>query len=145
MVVINKKVEKICSFYASDFHLEMMLLPYINKGIDEKQKIKIVTEKNLENSMKILVSKVNLNDDKREEILNLGWNKSEIGEINNSSNIILVGTQDFIDNKHKEIMEKQFDNAKIIDCYNIEEVNGNMQNIINQHDKSLNTLGISTN
>ena len=31
MDFISEKVEKICSFYVSDWHLVTMLLPYINK------------------------------------------------------------------------------------------------------------------
>ena len=40
MVVENNKIEKLCCFYVSDFHLEMILLPYINKKIEENIIIK---------------------------------------------------------------------------------------------------------
>ena len=42
MVVENNKIEKICCFYVSDFHLEMILVPYINAHINEN--IVIITE-----------------------------------------------------------------------------------------------------
>lgn len=74
MVLDSKKIEKSCSFYVSDFHLEMMLLPYINKKIDSKENVEILTEKNLEETLKILVSKTNLKEENKEKILNLGWN-----------------------------------------------------------------------
>lgn len=45
MVVTNdKNIKKVCSFYASDFHLEMIILPYISDKIRENKKIKIVTK-----------------------------------------------------------------------------------------------------
>ena len=34
--MITKENEgKLCSFYASDFHLEMIILPYINKKLED--------------------------------------------------------------------------------------------------------------
>ena len=57
MTANKEKVEKKCCFYASDFHLEMTLLPYINKKIAENKSIIIITENKLEDSVKILLSK----------------------------------------------------------------------------------------
>ena len=36
MELVKPTIEKICSFYVSDWHLVTMLLPYINKEINEK-------------------------------------------------------------------------------------------------------------
>ena len=38
--------EKICAFYASDYHFEMISLPYINKQIEEDKQVIILTENN---------------------------------------------------------------------------------------------------
>ena len=32
MVLEEKKVKNICNFYVSEYHLEIMLLPYISKN-----------------------------------------------------------------------------------------------------------------
>ena len=45
---LNKCIEKVCCFYASDWHLTVMLLPYINKNIDEKNKIYMKFEHSIE-------------------------------------------------------------------------------------------------
>ena len=37
MVVENEKTEKIYSIYVSDFHLEMILVPYINEKINNNE------------------------------------------------------------------------------------------------------------
>ena len=71
-MVVENRIEKLCCFYVSDFHLEMILLPYINKKIEEN--IIIKTERNLEETVNILVSKMNLNEKNKEKILSLGWN-----------------------------------------------------------------------
>ena len=77
MLVEDKRTEKFCSFFVSEFHLEMILMPYINKKIEEKEKIVILTEKNLEKTVKELISKVNLKEENKQKILNLGWRSEE--------------------------------------------------------------------
>ena len=39
MEILNNNIEKLCSFYVSDWHLVTMLLPYINKEINENANI----------------------------------------------------------------------------------------------------------
>ena len=117
MVVENIQIKRICSFYVSEFHLGMILLPYISQKIERKEPILIVSEKNLLNSIKELVSKVNLKEEIKNQILNLKWNCSNIVEIKDKSNIILIGKEKFIEDKVKEIEEKNINEIQIIDCY----------------------------
>ena len=50
----NKKIEKLCSFYVSNWHLVTMLLPYINKKIEKNTKIITILENNIEENIKKL-------------------------------------------------------------------------------------------
>ena len=102
MIVNSSKIEKMCSFYVSDFHLEMILVPYISEKIENKEDIKIITEKNLQDTIEVLISKMNLEEDKKQKILNLGWNK-ENEDIKEKSNVIVIGTEDYIKQKNEEI------------------------------------------
>jgi len=135
MVAQNKRLEKTCCFYVSEFHLEMILVPYINERIDEN--ITILTEKKLRETLEILISKMNLKEDNREKILKLEWDGEEC--IKENSNIIIVGTTEYIKNKHKEIERKNV--ISVLDCYNFEEEKDNINNIVKHYEKSLNTLG----
>ena len=45
---LNKYMQKICCFYASDWHLTVMLLPYINNKIKENVSIYMRCENNIE-------------------------------------------------------------------------------------------------
>jgi len=137
MVVQDKRQEKTCCFYVSDFHLEMILVPYINEKIDEN--ITIITEKKLKDTIQILISKMNLNEEYKEKILNLGWDGEE--EIKEDSNIIIIGSKDYIENKNNEIKNKNI--LSVLDCYNFEEEKDNMENIIKEYKNILNTLGKS--
>ena len=170
MDILKNNIEKLCSFYVSDWHLVTMLLPYINKQINEKANIITVLENNIEENVKTLVSKLNLKN--REEILNLDWREnkiskySEIKEImkklkrENIENIIFInGSKNFVDivnkninkyleniekqlKKHKNIEEKIKDmKIKIVDCYEVGDFNLNIQEILQNHDRILNTSG----
>ena len=135
MVVESKRKEKTCCFYVSEFHLEMILVPYINEKIEEK--ITILTEKNLKETIKILISKMNLKEENKQKILELGWDgKNKIEE---NSNIIIVGSRQYITQKNKEIEDIKV--MSILDCYDFEEEKSNINDIIPQYQNTLNTLG----
>ena len=61
--------EKICAFYASDYHFEMVSLPYIDKNLENKNEIIILSENDLEETIKNLLTKVNLKENKKKNIL----------------------------------------------------------------------------
>ena len=69
MVVQNERLEKTCCFYVSEFHLEMILVPYINEKIEEN--ITILTEIKLRETLQILISKMNLKNPLKQCIQNM--------------------------------------------------------------------------
>lgn len=135
MVVQNERKEKICCFYVSEFHLEMILVPYINERINED--ITILTEKKLKETLEMLISKMNLKKENKEKILNLGWDGDK--KIKENSNIIIIGTPKYINKKHEELENKNA--ISVLDCYNFDEEKDNINDIIKQYKNSLNTLG----
>lgn len=135
MVVQDKKIEKTCCFYVSEFHLEMILVPYINKKIEEN--ITILTEKKLKETLEILISKMNIKEENKQKILQLNWNGE--GEIKENSNIIIIGSKKYINDKKQEIEHRNV--ISVLDCYDFEEEKDNINNIIKQYEKTLNTLG----
>ena len=140
MLVESQDIEKMCSFYVSDFHLEMILVPYLNNKLENKENVKIVTEKNLQDSLEILISKMNMAEDKKQKILNLGWNKDD-NLVTNKSNFIVIGSEKYIEEKNKEIEKMNIPNLTVIDCYDFEEIKDNINNIKSRYDNNLNTLG----
>ena len=135
MVVQDKETEKNCCFYVSDFHLDMILVPYINNKIEKN--ISILSEKNLKDTMEIVVSKMNLNEKNKEKILNLGWEGKE--NIDKNSNIIIIGSKDYIEQKNQKI--KDLNAESVLDCYSFDETQKNMNEIVKKYKSSLNTLG----
>ena len=140
MVVENNKIEKLCCFYVSDFHLEMILLPYINKKIEEN--IIIKTERDLKDTVEILVSKMNLNQENKEKILSLGWNGKENKKIEDKSNVIIIGNKKYIEDVNSKIKQADIKDVTVIDCYDFEETKDDMDNIVNNYSQNLNTNGL---
>lgn len=142
MIVENKRLEKICSFYVSDFHLEMILLPYINDKIKNQEKVEIITEKDLSETIRILVSRMNLKEEDKQQILNMNWKINE-KKIEDNSNAIIIGSKEYIQKQNVQIENNFYKNLSIINCFDFEEVKNDISDIINNHDKSLNTIGFN--
>ena len=143
MVLEEKKVKNICNFYVSEYHLEIMLLPYISKKIDNEENITIITEIDLESTLNVVIERINLDKDKKEKIKKIGWNIQNIENIIPNTNVILIGSKKFINEKVFELKERQVENLEIIACYNYNEVKNDMKEIISKYDGMLNTLGIN--
>ncbi len=152
----NKNVEKLCSFYVSDWHLATMLLPYINHQVEKNTNIITLLENNIEENIKTLVEKLDLKN--KEEILEIRWKNinskkySDIEEIlkketcNTKENIILVnGCKDYIqknnENREKWIQKTEGKEIKIINFFEVTEFNHHIVEILNAHDRVLNTSG----
>jgi len=138
MLVQNRNIEKTCCFYVSEFHLEMILIPYINEKIEEN--ITIITNENLKDTIELLISKMNLKEENKEKILKLEWEGNE--KIKENSNLIIIGTKEYIEEKNKEANEKKA--LSVLDCYSFDDEKNNMENIIKRYKRTLNTLGKSS-
>lgn len=151
----EKDFKKMCSFYVSDVHLITMLLPYIAAKIEERKAVYTLLEDNLKPIVKKLLAKTNLNETLKKEIMNIHWEQKirykykdfevEMKEIKAEEiNFILMGKEQYRQIYHSNIQkyfEKQTVKVNIIDCYEVLEFNQNIQEILDSHDKILNTSG----
>lgn len=151
MRVQENNITKLCGLYVSEWHLVTMLLPYLNQKINEQAKIATILEKELKQNVVTLVEKLNLKN--KEKILELNWNeneqiKSKINELEEGQEFIIFvnGSKEFIQKQNKKLaryFQTHFirNNIKIINCYEIIEFNGDISEILDEHDKILNTSG----
>ena len=146
--MITKEINTVkkCCLYASDFHLEMILLPYIKEKIDKSNFI-IITQNDLSDTIKLLLDRVNIETKDKKNILNLDWkafNIENIKHINNliknddNFDIIINGDHSFIVEINKKL-NLLSNNINIIDCFNINDKNLNIKNIKNNYKEFLNT------
>lgn len=148
----QKTKEKTCAFYASDYHFEMISLPYINKKLDESKEIIVLTENNLKETIKTLVSKINLNEDKKVNILKIDWENNDLNKFKKINEdikskkdmvIFVKGKENYIKNINENIEKwtEKSKNVEIIDCYDMEEISQDMDNIMDQYKFTLKTTG----
>ena len=152
MVKENKSIEKLCLFFASDYHFEMISMPYISENLKRNKKIVIITENNLDDSVQKVLSNVNLEEEQKNRIMNINWNNNDVDkfrEIQNANKenrnlvIFVKGRENYIDNINNNI-NNWINNqeAKVIDCYDINEVYEDVNNIAQRYDKILSTSGV---
>ena len=150
---INQKAkEKTCAFYASDYHFEMITLPYIEKNMEKEKQVIILTENNLEETANKLIERINLNEEKKKKLIKMDWNNNDLNKFKQIKNIadldeeliILVkGKENYIKNINKNITKwtQKSEKIKIIDCYDMEEIGEKMDEIMEGYKNVLSTTG----
>ena len=159
-------LKKTFSVYASDLHLATMIFPFIDKEIKNGAIIKPILEKNISKSINKVINNVGLNLEIKKKIKKLDWNETNIQKIkqtlnsieekldkNIKVNIIILGSNIFIEKVNKLIdlwakanldkIEKRNVNINIINCYSYEN-NKNIQEILLKHEFLLKTTGIES-
>ena len=149
-----KDIKTICSFYVSDVHLSVMLIPYISKQLNEDVEVTTIFENLDKQKIEEILNKTNVKD--RRKILRIDWGKryslklKKLNKVIDSDKdvvVIIGGSKKFI-NKYNEkvfkiILNKEYkhQNIKIINCFDVNELQYNVKNIAEKYEKILNTAG----
>ncbi|MBE5805580.1 MAG: hypothetical protein E7313_02525 [Clostridiales bacterium] len=154
--VEQQSIKKMCNFYVSDLHLSVMLIPYISKQIDKDVEVTTIFEEIDKKNFETILEKTNIKN--KDKILNIKMfdNKKDTYDdikkifentVNNKHTIIIAGNKDFILNNNKMIMSLldrnkiNIQEIKIVDCYNLENVESDVKNIVKEYNNILNTNG----
>ena len=144
----NTKENKMCLFFASDYHFEMITLPYIEKELEKDKEIVVLTDKDLVPTVKNLVSKITLPEEKKEKILSINWKNEDKLKIENLKNakkemiVFIKGKKKYETDKRRNIRKYiESKNIKCIDCYDVNEVSENLAEIASKYDSMLKTMG----
>lgn len=149
---MEKTKEKTCVFFASDYHFEMITLPFIEENLRNNKKIIVLTENDLEDTIKNLISKVNLKKEKKEKIFEIDWKNNDLKkfkeikkEVENKEDLIIFikGKENYIKNVNENIAKwtNKIDTVKIIDCYDVEEIREHFADVVNNYENVLSTTG----
>ncbi len=147
--------KRMCSFYVSNMHLITMLLPYLSEKVEKGEKIITFLEKDLQDDMELLLSKINIREEIKKKIKEISWIKSK--EIKYTDlkdnlksekapiNILVVGNKEYIQsiniNLEKFSSEKENVYIKEIDAYELSEAKKETNEIMKRYDVLLNTSG----
>ena len=156
-------IKKVCGFYVSSVHLITMILPYIKKQIEEEKNIETFFEYNLENNINNILQKIIISSEEKEKILKINWNRNKIKkyseiekylkeniENKKSIDLLISGNKKYISNINN-MLEKYFlknenklnnKNISIINCFEVEEFDDNVREILETHEYILNTSGM---
>ena len=148
----NKREEKLCLFFASDYHFEMISLPYINESLKKNKDVVIMTENDLGNSVNKVISSINLNEEEKNRLNKIDWKNDELNKFKEVKNadkdgkellIFVKGRENYINNMNKNIENwTNLKNVEIVDCYDINEVQNNAGEIAKQYDNVLFSSGV---
>lgn len=154
----ENKIKTICSFYVNDMHLTAMILPHINRTIKENKKVLTILQNGIINNIKEILSKMNLNIETNQQILEINWTSNSIckyseikheieskAKLANKIDIIVKGNDNYIEIANENIQKvvKGIDGKEIniINCYDITKYK-DITEILDKHDFVLNTSGI---
>ena len=148
MLKENKTEDKSCLFYVSDYHFEMIALPYMKEKIENNNQVIVMTQENLEDSMKHLLDKVNLDSDDKKKIEKINWKEKSVEEISeidtlNNKVVFVKGTEKYIKNVNQKINEvSNVKNLQVIDCYDVNNVDESIIDITKDYNSILSTSGL---
>lgn len=144
--------EKVCTFFVSVIIFEMVSLPYINKKLEEDEDVIVLTENNLEDTMQVLLSKMNFKEERKNKILSINWKNDDFEkfkeikrkvENENKLTIFVKGKENYISNISENIKSwiRNSKKVKVIDCYDMEEVGSNIDTVMASYKSILSTSG----
>ena len=140
------KIERLCNFYASKYHLSTILLEYLKEENNKKMKVTTFFQDEIEDEINRLIDKYNINNMEGIDFkITKNIYEKEIDLAKN--NIFIVeGNLNYINDANEYILDnlKKMTNAKIINCYNFSHQKLYMKEIINESDKILFTRGEKT-
>ncbi len=152
MMKENKREEKLCLFFASDYHFEMISLPYINESLKKNENVIVMTENNLDSSVDKVLSRINLNKEEKNRLTKIDWKNDDVNkfkEIKSANKegkdtlIFVKGKENYINNMNKNIENwTNCSDVKIVNCYDINEIHDDVSSIAKKYDKILSTSGV---
>lgn len=142
------KIEKLCNFYASQYHLCVILLEYLGSMENKEREVLTFFENDLQDEIDDLEKKYNYNINRK---INFKATRTtnQIKINNNDLIIVINGSESYMksvnDNILKELNKKKnYSVVKIINCYDFDAECNCMEKILKVSDKILYTTGERT-
>ena len=140
------KVENLCIFYASKYHLSVVLLEYLKNKNTKKYTVNTFLENEIKDEINILKQKYKINIYSANEINFENTIDIKNKKIDASENMIFIieGNYSYIKEANKYLKEKienyEYENVKIINCFSFEDQKNFMEKILLENDKIFSDL-----
>ncbi|MBR2290679.1 MAG: hypothetical protein IJ867_08990 [Clostridia bacterium] len=142
------KDDMICSFCVNDYHLAVMLIPYIYEAINEGKKVVTFFDRDLEAISRkvidtnkkfwenqVIFEKVDLQKTRFDRL------SEKFENVQDNDIIIVAGKDDFIERMNRLLINFHT-NFTIVNCFNISDIAKNENFKISDYAKILNTKGL---
>lgn len=138
----------ICSFCVNDYHLAVMLVPYIYEAINEGKKVITFFDRDLEEISKKVILTNRKFWEKEDYFKEIDWKKTRFDKlaekfenVQNEDVVIVVGKDDFIDRINRLLINFHT-NFTLVNCFDVSEIAKNENFKITNYSKILNTKGL---
>ncbi len=138
------KIERLCSFYASKYHLCLILLEYLKEKCNKKIQVITFMQEDIKREMNELNKKYKFNIDMNKISFEKTDNIYEKEPYKTKDIIFIVqGSLHFMEKANEYINDLIYKNAtvKIINCYEFEKRKDIMAELMSEADKILYTTG----
>ena len=140
--------DMICSFCVNDYHLAVMLVPYIYEAINEGKKVITFFDRDLEEISKKVILTNRKFWEKEDYFKEIDWKKTRFDKlaekfenVQNEDVVIVVGKDDFIDRINRLLINFHT-NFTLVNCFDVSEIAKNENFKITNYSKILNTKGL---
>ena len=139
----TSSTQKVCSFYVSNMHFATMILPFVNRQMEGKNKIITFFENNIITNIELVLSKLITTEERKKELLNINWKNTKVDKHSNiekhlktnlckkAKHIIIVNGEEeyitavnnyierYIEKNHKKL---ELNNIKVMNFYEVREL-----------------------
>lgn len=145
MITKECNTESTCLICASEYHMELILLPFLKSKMDTK-KIVIFTEKDIKKTIYILLDKINIKNEEKDRFKTIDWSRNDEKKLKileqyqaNDEKVLVIlnGMKKYIDYIKNNIKEKR--NIETVECFYIYDSDVDFENIRDKYSKILNT------
>ena len=77
MIEQSSTAQKVCSFYVSNMHFATMILPFVNKQMEEKAKIITFFENNYTTNIELVLSRLTIKEENKKKLLEVNWKSTD--------------------------------------------------------------------
>lgn len=138
----------ICSFCVNDYHLAVMIVPYIYQALNEGKKVITFLDRDLEKMIYQVIATNKKFWESEEKLKQVNFKKTEFKRIaekfeeaSDGDIILIAGKDDFIERMNQLILNFHI-NFTILNCFDIEDIAKNENFKISNYTKILNTKGL---
>ena len=140
--------DMICSFCVNDYHLAVMITPYIYEEINKGKKVITFLDRDLKDYFKKVIDTNKKFWEKEDVFEKIDFEKTRFDKLSekfenvqNNDVVIVVGNDNFIDRINRLLINFHT-NFTLVNCFNVNDVIKNENFKISDYSKILNTKGL---